>query len=66
MLTKSISKRSLSLLMFFVLLAVFLLFPYAEPLQAFNQSNLIRVSEIREVDGQLFYRRFAPVSDIMP
>ncbi|MBS3899444.1 MAG: hypothetical protein KGZ54_01825 [Dethiobacter sp.] len=63
--TKSIGKRSLSLLMFFVLLAVFL-FPSAEPLQAFNQSNLIRVSEIREVDGQLFYRRFAPVTDMMP
>ncbi|MBS4007995.1 MAG: hypothetical protein KGZ45_06170 [Clostridium sp.] len=63
--TKSVSKINLSLLMFFVLLAVFL-FPSAEPLQAFTQSNLIRVSEIREVDGQLFYRRFAPVSDMMP
>lgn len=62
---KSVSKRSFGLLVFFALLAVFL-FPTAEPLQAFNQSNLIRVAEIREVDGQLFYRRFAPVSDMMP
>jgi len=62
---KSVSKRSLGLLVFFALLAVFL-FPAAETLQAFNQSNLIRVAEIREVDGQLFYRRFAPVSDMMP
>ncbi|MBS4008491.1 MAG: hypothetical protein KGZ45_08740 [Clostridium sp.] len=65
MLAKSVSKRSLGLLAIFALLAVFLL-PTAEPLQAFNQSNLIRVAEVREVDGQLFYRRFAPVSDMMP
>jgi len=65
MLAKSVSKRSLGLLAIFALLVVFLL-PTAEPLQAFNQSNLIRVAEVREVDGQLFYRRFAPVSDMMP
>lgn len=53
------------LLLMVVLLTVFLS-PAGDSVQAFNQSNLIRVVEIREVDGQLYYRRVAPVYDIHP
>ena len=38
--------------MLFTLLFVFL--SLGETIQAFNQSNLIRVSEVREVDGRIF------------
>lgn len=62
---KAIFTTSLGLLLMFVLLTVFLS-PSGDTVQAFNQSNLIRVAEIREVDGHLFYRRVAPVSDIHP
>ncbi|NLM46115.1 MAG: hypothetical protein GX200_04880 [Firmicutes bacterium] len=51
-----------------LLAALFFVFlsPPGETIHAFNQSNLIRVSEIREVDGKIFYRRVAPVSDFLP
>ena len=51
-----------------LMLAFFTVFlsPPGETIRAFNQTNLIRVSEIREVDGQLFYRRVAPVTEFWP
>ena len=43
-----------------------LLSPPGDAIRAFNQTNLIRVSEMREVDGKLFYQRVAPVSEFLP
>lgn len=54
-----------SMLLVFALFMVFLS-PPGEAVQAFNQSNLIRVTEVREVDGQYYYRRVAPVSEFWP
>jgi hypothetical protein len=54
-----------SMLLAFSLLLVFLSPPGAV-VQAFNQSNLIRVTEVREVDGQYYYRRAAPVAEFWP
>jgi hypothetical protein len=53
-------------LMFLFMLLFFAQWYPGEAVQAFNQSNLIRVAEVREVDGQVFYRRLAPVSDMLP
>ncbi|MDW7651271.1 MAG: hypothetical protein SCK29_07840 [Bacillota bacterium] len=53
------------LFLMLLLLTVFLS-PPGESVRAFNQSNLIRVAEVREVDGELFYRRVAPVYEIHP
>ncbi|NLN06476.1 MAG: hypothetical protein GX167_02525 [Firmicutes bacterium] len=58
-------KAATCIMLLFTLLFVFLS-PPGETIQAFNQSNLIRVSEVREVDGRIFYRRVAPVSDFFP
>jgi hypothetical protein len=62
-------KKSLTtgfgLLFMVVLLSVFLS-PSGETALAFNQSNLIRVAEIREVDGHFLYTRVAPVSEFHP
>jgi hypothetical protein len=63
--TKNLFTTGFGLLLMLVLLTVFLS-PSGDSVQAFNQSNLIRVTEIREVDGQLYYRRVAPVSEIHP
>lgn len=54
-----------SMLMMLMLLLVFLS-PPGKVMQAFNQTNLIRVTEVREVDGHYYYRRVAPVSELLP
>ncbi|HZK25272.1 MAG TPA: hypothetical protein VFC74_07785 [Oscillospiraceae bacterium] len=54
-----------SMLLVLTLFMVFLS-PPGEAVQAFNQSNLIRVTEVREVDGHYYYRRVAPVSEFWP
>ncbi|NLM51394.1 MAG: hypothetical protein GX197_01005 [Firmicutes bacterium] len=56
---------SLGLMLIAVLLVVFLS-PPGETVLAFNQNNLIRVAEVREVDGKYYYRRVAPVSEFRP
>lgn len=58
-------RAGFSMLLMIMLLAVFLS-PPGEAVQAFNQSNLIRVTDVREVGGQYYYRRVAPVSEFMP
>ena len=55
----------LGLLLMMAFLTV-LLSPPGDAIRAFNQTNLIRVAEMREVDGQLFYQRVAPVSEFWP
>lgn len=40
--------------------------PQEDAVSAFNQSNLIRVTRYREVDGRIIYRRVVPVSDFNP
>jgi hypothetical protein len=62
---KSFIGKSFGLLFMVVLLTVFLS-PSGETVLAFNQSNLIRVAEIREVDGRFHYTRVAPVSEFLP
>lgn len=62
---KSVWATSCGLLFLAMLMTVFLS-PPGETIQAFNQSNLIRAAEIREVDGKLMYRRVAPVTDMRP
>jgi len=62
---KTIFQVSLSLMLAAVLLIVFLS-PPGETVLAFNQDNLIRVAEVREVDGKYYYRRVAPVSEFRP
>jgi hypothetical protein len=52
-------------LAFLLFLTVFLS-PPGEAVPAFNQSNLIRVAEVREVDGVYYYRRVAPVTELLP
>jgi len=53
-----------------VLLVMTFLFLYYSPpgetILAFNQSNLMRVTEMREVDGQIIFRRLAPVTEMRP
>ncbi|MBT9172329.1 MAG: hypothetical protein DDT21_00710 [Syntrophomonadaceae bacterium] len=44
----------------------FLYSPHDETVQAFNQSNLVRVTEIQEVDGRIIFRRLAPVAGMHP
>ncbi|NLZ93810.1 MAG: hypothetical protein GX922_07350 [Firmicutes bacterium] len=58
-------RLGISMLMMLMLLLVFLS-PPGEVMQAFNQTNLIRVTEVHEVDGQYYYRRVAPVSELLP
>jgi hypothetical protein len=53
-------------LMFLFMLLFFAQWYPGEVVQAFNQDNLIRAAEVHEVDGQVFYRRLAPVSDMLP
>jgi hypothetical protein len=65
MYTKKYLTTGFGLLFMVVLLTVFMS-PSGETALAFNQSNLVRVAEIREVDGRLFYTRVAPVSEIHP
>ncbi len=57
--------KGAGLLIVAVLLTVFLS-PPNETVKAFNQSNLIRAAEVREVDGNLWYTRVAPVTDMLP
>jgi hypothetical protein len=57
--------KGVGLLFVAALLLVFLS-PPGEPAKAFNQSNLIRVAEVREVDGKVWYTRVAPVTDMQP
>lgn len=57
--------KGAGLLIVAVLLTVFLS-PSNETAKAFNQSNLIRAAEVREVDGSLWYTRVAPVTDMLP
>lgn len=46
---------------------VFFFYPPAdETVQAFNQGNLVRVTEIQEVDGRIIFRRLAPVTGMHP
>ncbi len=40
--------------------------PPGETVRAFNQSNLVRVTEIQEVDGRIIFRRLAPVAGMSP
>jgi hypothetical protein len=54
------------LLLGLAMLFLFSLSPSCRTVQAFNQQNLIRVAEVHEVDGKVFYRRLAPVIDILP
>ncbi len=63
--TKLYLKLGVSILMILMLLVVFLS-PPGEAIQAFNQSNLIRVAEVHVVDGQYYFRRVAPVSELLP
>ncbi len=53
-------------LLFFSMLLLFAQWYPGEVVQAFNQSNLIRAAEVHEVDGTVFYRRLAPVTDMHP
>jgi len=62
---KLLCRGATGIMLLLTLLFVFLS-PPGEAVQAFNQSNLIRVAEIQEVDGRIFYRRVAPVSDFWP
>ncbi len=47
-------------------LSLFFLSPAGRAVQAFNQQNLVRVTEVREVDGQVYYRRLAPATGLLP
>lgn len=58
-------KAGVGLLMMVLLFTVFLSPPGAT-VHAFNQANLVRVTDVTEVDGHLFYKRVAPVYDIHP
>ena len=58
-------RAGVALLLMLAIFAVFLS-PPGDTIQAFNQANLIRVAEIREVDGQVFFKRVAPVTEFLP
>ncbi|MCW3491220.1 hypothetical protein [Dethiobacter alkaliphilus] len=62
---KRIITTGAGLLMMLALLTVFLS-PAGETVQAFNKTNLIRVAEVHEVDGEFLFRRVAPVYDFHP
>lgn len=60
-----LERAGVSMLLVCTMFLVFLS-PPGKAVQAFNQSNLIRVTEVREVDGQYYYRRVAPVTEFWP
>jgi hypothetical protein len=53
-------------LLFLAALLLVFLSPPGETVRAFNQTNLIRVAEVHEVDGNILFRRLAPVTDMQP
>jgi hypothetical protein len=66
---KVAKKKFLKTVAGFLLALNFIFFLYSptdETVQAFNQSNLVRVTEIQEVDGRIIFRRLAPVTSIYP
>ena len=62
---RTVFKTGVGLLFLFMLLFFAQWYP-GEVVHAFNQNNLIRAAEVHEVDGQVFFRRLAPVSDMQP
>ena len=60
----AIWKTSVGLFLMGVLLWTFMFSPN-ETVQAFNQENLVRVVDVYEVDGKIYYER-APITNIHP
>lgn len=62
-------KKFLQTIAGLVLALTFIFFlhsPPGETVRAFNQNNLVRVTEIQEVDGRIIFRRLAPVAGMHP
>lgn len=62
---KRVFKTAAGLVLAFAFILI-LYSPPGETVRAFNQSNLVRVTEIQEVDGRVIFRRLAPVAGVHP